>query len=130
VALGAVLVDRARVVRKQAAAARVEGTTPMVPIAHAWFRARLFLEGAPEREQEGMRRATPGPQLLYALRDTDGDAIDLHFDDRVEVDSAELGRAMWRVNGEPQPIRKRRSLIGHLATLERVQEGDFAPVDV
>lgn len=131
-ALGAVLVDRARVLRRQAAAQRVEGTTPMVTVGGAWFRARLFLQGGREMEgeQASYRRVVPGPQLMYALRDADGQPIELGFDDRVEVDSPQLGRAVWRVNGEPEKIRKRRAVIGHLATLERVQERQFDPVDV
>jgi hypothetical protein len=131
-ALGAVLVDRARILDKRAAASRVEGTTPMVQVELPWFRARLFLPGT--RESDGhdgsYKRAVPGPQLMYGLRDSEGDAIELAFDMKVEVDSVQLGRAVWRVTGDPERMRKKRSVIGHLATLERVLEREFDPVDV
>lgn len=130
--LGAALVDRARPLTKEPIATRVEGTTQMTTVAGSWFKARLFLTAG--REDSGAQgsyvRAVQGPQLMYALRDSEGEPIVLNFDDKVEVDSPQLGRAVWRVVNQPEPIRKKRSLIGGLANLERVEEHEFTGRDV
>lgn len=89
----------------------------------AWFKARLFLRDAPERGEQGDRKkAVATPQLLFLVTDTDGGAVDVHADDRVEVASPELGTALWRLTAEPEPIRKKRRVIGYLVGLERVLE--------
>lgn len=111
---------------------KVQGTTQMTPVASAWFRARLFLPAGSESDGPagngvGRKKVIDRPQLMYALRDTDGEPIEIHFDQKVEVESAELGHAIWKVNGEPEKIRKRRSVIGHLATLEKSTEREFEP---
>lgn len=134
-AIGAVLVDRARVLSKESAGRKVEGTTQMTPVIGPWFRARLFLPAAgeddgPSGNGYGRKRTVARPQLMYALRDTDGGDIDLHFDHKVEVDSVQLGRAVWEVDGEPEKIRKKRSLIGHLANLTKTTERPFDSPEV
>lgn len=131
-ALGAALVDRARRVTKEASTVRVEGTTPMAEVRSAWFRCRLFLGG--DRESQGEDgsyvRSVRGPTLLYGVRDADGAVLDVGYDEKLEVESAQLGDALWRVAGEPEPLRKRRTVIGYQVTLERVQEREFVKVDV
>jgi hypothetical protein len=131
-AIGAVLVDRARVIERLAAGVKVEGTTMTATSSSAWFRARLFLEGSPERREQGERKKVVAtPQLMFAMKDENGELIS-GLDDsfptavlaksKVEVNSAQLGRSVWFVTGDPQPIRKKRSVIGWLANLERVVE--------
>jgi hypothetical protein len=122
-ALGSALVDRARKVRRESTGQKTEGTTHMVPTHGSWFKARLFLNDAPERLEQGDRKkAVATPQLLYAFTDLGGDPVALHADEKVEVASPELGTAVWRVTAEPQPIRKKRRVIGGLVTIERVLE--------
>jgi hypothetical protein len=131
-ALGAVLVDRARPVRKRATGEKVEGTTPMAPVHGAWFRCRLTMPKGYENggTQQSARRSRRSPELMYEMRDLAGDDIVLRFDEEVIVESAELGTSRWKVNGDPEPLRKKRSVIGWIATLERVDEKQFDPRDV
>lgn len=122
--LNAVLVDRARVVSKASTGKRVEGTTRVATVHGAWFRARLFLEGAPESPPTARlrQRTTASPQLMFALRDERGENVKVTADVQLEVESAELGHEVWRVTGDPQPIRKKRSLIGYLGTVRHLDE--------
>ena len=125
-AIGAVLVDRARALVKEPAAQRVEGTTTMARVPTKTFRCRLFLPGGNESVApsppggDGRVKVIERPQLMW---DRKGPLV--HFDQEVEVVSNELGTAVWKVAGEPEKIRKKRSVIGYLATLERVREGTF-----
>jgi len=64
----------------------------------------------------------PSPSLLYTLRDEAGGLISLSPNDRVEVESVQLGNNVWLVTGDPKPIRKKRSLLGFRAELKRVDE--------
>lgn len=125
VSIARALVDRARVVQREATAVKVEGTTHFVDTTGAWFKARLIMaqiDGEAGGNQPGRTRVPRTPQLLYGLRDeTGGDAL-LHADDRVEVSSAELGDSVWYVNGEPQPLRKRVAMLGWYCDLQAVEE--------
>jgi hypothetical protein len=134
-ALGSVLVDRARIVSKEAASARIEGTTQMATVTSQWFRARLFLPSAGENDGPsgngyGRTKVISRPQLMWGMRDLDGELIDVHFDHKIHVVSVQLGEAIWQVDGEPEKIRKRRTVIGHLATLERTTEREFDALGV
>jgi len=117
-----VLVDRARPIRKVVGAARVEGTTTVASVNGVWFRARLSLSGTQEQAQNGRKITMPSPSLLYTLRDEAGGLISLSPNDRVEVESVQLGNNVWLVTGDPKPIRKKRSLLGFRAELKRVDE--------
>lgn len=128
-AIGAVLKDRARVIRKVGASERVEGTTQMRTIKSDWFRVRLFLPGGNESVApsppggDGRVKDIKRPQLMWK---SDGET--LNFDDQVEVDSPQLGRAVWKVLGSPEPIRRRVNLIGYLANLQKISEGEYEDV--
>ena len=125
--LGTALVDRARVVKKEAAGARVGGRTTLAPVSGQWFKARLFLPSAgaaPDSldTQGGRRKMIKQPTLLFALRDVDREAVQVSAEFRLDVDSPELGRAVWEVRGDPEPLRKKRRVIGYYATLKRTDE--------
>lgn len=120
--------------RKVGASERVEGTTTMKPVAGAWFRARLFEGTANEMSTPGAPgvgrvKAVEHPQLMWAVRDSEGKAVDVNFDDKIEVDSG-LEHAVFQVTRQPEQIRKkgRNSIIGHLADLERVREHEFEEI--
>lgn len=127
--IGAVLVDRARSVKKEAASQRVEGTTTFAPVVSAQFRCRLFLPGGNESVApsppggDGRTKSVERPQLMWDRR-----GPELSFDQQVEVTSTELGCAIWKIRGTPEKIRKKRRVIGYLANLERVREGTFEEV--
>jgi hypothetical protein len=120
--LQSVLVDKARPVRKVVNGARVEGTTVASVVTGEWFRARLTLAEAQETTENGRKRTLPAPSLIYSLRDLGGNLIQLAAQDKVEIESVQLGNNTWQVTGDPKPIRKKRSLIGYKASLKRVDE--------
>jgi hypothetical protein len=126
-ALGAVLVDRARILRRAPAPVRVEGRTQFTTVTGAWFRCRLDLRSRSEgREPEsGFPRVVEQPSLMFGVRDTEGRTVDLAASDRLEVVSPQLGRALWQAQGDPIPMRKRRRVIGWEATIKRVEEHAF-----
>lgn len=126
-ALGSALVDRARRIVKEPATSRVEGTTIFEDVPGPWFRCRLFLTGDPESDddQRSRRRTPRRPTLLVGRRDTEGNVIELRADERLEVNSPQLGRAVWHIDGEPEPLRRRRSVIGWQVAVSRVVEHEF-----
>jgi hypothetical protein len=127
--LGGALVDRARPVRRAAAGLRVEGRTQYGEARGPWFRCRLELPAAAEQGgvPTGVRPVPTSPTLLYETRDEEGDPLRLTNQERLEVVSKELGSEEWEITGDPQPIRKRRTLIGWQASLRRyvVHEAEF-----
>jgi hypothetical protein len=119
-----VCVDRGRLLVREPSVVRVEGSTTFVAIAGPWFRCRLFYEGAPSEAdpQGGHWRDVSNPQVLAPMKALDGSRIEFRSDYRLHVHSRELGHAVWRMTGDPEPLRKRRRIIGWLATVERVIE--------
>jgi hypothetical protein len=126
VALGAALVDRARV-RRKVPARKVAGRTVMAPTVHAWFRCRLELRSQPQTREPSSRqpRVTKSPRLMFGVRDLDGGTIDVVSTDVLEVDSPELGRAFYEVEGDPDPMRKKRRVIGWEVNLKRIEDHEF-----
>lgn len=129
-ALSSALVDRARRVRNEATPRRVEGTTTFATVTGAWFKARLTVPAAPEADdaQGSHRRTVARPTLLLGVRDREGNRLEPGFlsaDDKVEVDSRQFGRGVWEVTGDPEPLRKKRRVIGFQATLAKVDEDPY-----
>ena len=129
-ALGSALVDRARLLRQEPTGVKVEGSTQFGTVAGAWFRCRLNVTGQPESPDPAgaRRRVESRPSMLYALKDADGLPVGLTTESRVEVASRELGTAVWQPEGDPTPLRRRRSLVGYEVNLRRVIDHEFAPV--
>lgn len=123
-ALTSALKDRARTIRREAAGVRVQGMTPRAPTSSQWFKARLELPANSEQTdaQGGRRKQVKRPTLMLGVKDLDRNPVVIKAEEQIEVDSEELGRAIWRVSGDPQPIRKKKRLIGWQATLERAVE--------
>jgi hypothetical protein len=123
VGLNAALVDQARTVERLAAGRRVEGRTIYGTSTGAWFRCRLQLPPAGERtgDTAGVRAVQREPTLMLGVKDTQGEPLALRNNMRVEVNSRELGRSTWDVVGDPEPMRKKRRVIGFVATLRRVE---------
>lgn len=103
---------------------KVDGTTLMAETYGPWFRARLIFNSAPQKvdEQGERRKILAAPSLMFGVRDLDGGSLDVSGDLQIEVDSVELGRALWRTTGDPLPIRKKRRVIGGQINLQRVVE--------
>jgi hypothetical protein len=123
--LTAVLVDRARLIEKVAASAeRVNKRTTYTTVTLPWFKARLTVPAAPEGAGPGAgsQRVEDRPSLIYGVKDSAGNEIELTGEMLVEVDSKQLGRAVYRIEGDPQPWRKKRRVIAHKIGLHRVEE--------
>lgn len=124
-ALAGALVDKGRCISNQALPQRVEGTTQMTPVATAWFKCRLSLPKGTEPADptaSDRRRYVRQPELLVGHRDKDGHPIDIKGKDRIEVDSRQFGNLHFEVVGDPEPLRKKRRVIGWVLTLERADE--------
>ena len=116
--LSRALTDSARVVRQVAAAARVEGASPMAETHGEWMPARLVPGQAFERDDESGRRAI----LARAELVCGVDALDVQPSDRIEVRSPLLGDATWSVTGIPQRAATGRAVVGVVVPLERTVE--------
>lgn len=127
--LSSALVDRARVLRRevvtsgaQGVPVKVEGSTVYEDAPGQWFSCRVDAPAAPKQRDAAGGRSRPDrrPMLIYELEDDDGNPVDLHADDRVEVDSEELGLSTWELVGEPQIDRKKVDLVAGEASISRV----------
>lgn len=120
-ALGSALVDRAKFVRRAPTGKRVEGTKLFHDTPGPWFRCRLQMPQQQESGEGGRRRGVTVPTLTVGRRDQDGGIIEFKGDDRIVVRSNQLATdTTLQVNGDPEPIRKRRTIIGWTVTLTRV----------
>lgn len=128
--LTGVLVDRARVVGRRDAGRKVAGRTIYSDVAGDWFKARLTLPSSGEQVDPatGVRPVTLTPLLLYGTRDLAGEPVNVTGDDRVELDSKELGFAVFDVIGDAEPLRKKRRVIGFQIPLRRVVVHEAEPV--
>lgn len=130
--LNSALVDRARRLVDTPTPVKVEGTTQFQTLTYPWFKVRLTLSPAPESDDpQAARRRVPRPAtLLVGRKDADGNPTVINADDRLEVDSKQLGRAIYQVTGDGEPIRKKRKQIGWTATLVRVEEHPFVKAEL
>ena len=117
-----IMVDQARIVRREKSGAKVEGTSMFGNVKSPWFRCRLDVQTTDRTSSEaaGGRPVTEGVQLILPPR-VAGDVMDVTADDRVEVRSKALGEHEFVVVSDPLPLRRRRSVIGYTLKLERVQ---------
>lgn len=121
-ALRAALVDRAFIQRRRADAVRVEGRTLSSLTESAEIRARLGTTRAAETLEDGRKLVIKRPTLLLDIKDKAKLRVVPRQSDRVRVVSKELGEAIWEIDGAPQPIRKKRRVIGWEMTIAKVEE--------
>jgi hypothetical protein len=120
VGLGSVLVDRGRAVRRVPAGPPVEGTTEFAIEYGEWKRVRIRADAPGGEGSTGATyRSDAQPTLLYLSGER---SLGLRAEDRVEVDSPELGRRVWEVVGDPKPMRKKRRVLAFRAQLRLVDE--------
>lgn len=122
--LRAALVDRAYRIRKSPSGEKVEGTTIFAPAESEAIPARLTLSTAAERNDDGRTITEPQPTLIVYRRDLLGEELDWKATDRIRVESQQLGNHEFEVQGDPQPMRKKRRIIGWTITLRRTDEHD------
>lgn len=128
--LGSALVDQARTVRLDDTGERVAGSTVLAMVEGNWFRARLELPAGPEQPgpNESRRRAITQPTLLYEEWDEIGEPVLVHNETRVQVQSEQYGVMTFVVIDEPQPVRKKRRVIAHQATMRHIHDHEFDPL--
>lgn len=118
------MVDRARLVSREPSKVKVEGRTQMAAVNYEWFRCRITLPPLPRTQgpNSGSARVQTKPAMLFATIDLSGDPVKLTISDTVEVRSVEQGydTVLFELDGEPQPIRKKRKVIGQEVTIRRV----------
>jgi hypothetical protein len=106
---------------------RVEGTTQFETLHDPWFKCRFVYNVAPESDdtQGGRRRVPRTGTIMCGLRDQDGNTLAINGSDRLEVNSRELGRAIFEITSDGEPIRKKKKMLGWMATVTRVEEHQF-----
>lgn len=118
-ALGAALVDRGRLVRREKTATEIDGEKQYKdaePEKAPWFRCRLQMVKGSEQQQDGRRRRVVRPTLLLGRKTT------LVKGDQVEIKCKQLfgdELQLFTIDGDPEPLRKRRTVIGFEATLSK-----------
>lgn len=126
--LGSALVDRARIVRNETATrSRVEGSSVVEHVDGNWFRARLELPQGSEgmAPEQGRKRAVRAPTLMFELYDEENLEVRLVGSDYVQVESEQFGLTTWQVEGDPQPIRKLRTVLGYQASLRKAEQREL-----
>lgn len=125
--LAAVCVDRGRIITKEPSTARIEGRTAFTPVAAQWFKCRLFLANSNDvtDAQQAHFSTVNQPQVLVVAKDLDGVPLTFRGDQHIDISSQQFERAVWRAMGEPEPLRKKRKVIGWLLYLERVIEREY-----
>lgn len=131
-ALRAALKDRGRIVRLEADATRVEGRTKFHQRIGPNFRARLDLQESPKApDAAGEMKVTETPVLIADRVDAERNFLVFQPDEKVEVESRDFNEdgskawnvvAIFQVDGEPKPLRKKRKVIGWELRLKRVTE--------
>jgi len=122
--LRSALVDTAYRIRKGPTSRRVEGTTEFRTVESEPIRVRLNIQQAGERTDDGRVLTEPQPSLLVYRKDIMGEELDWRATDRIRVESEQLGTHEYEVSGDPQPIRKKRRVIGWTLTLRRTEENE------
>jgi hypothetical protein len=118
------LVDTAYRIRQSPTRKRVEGSTVFQPNESEPIKARLTINTAGERTEDGRVLTEPQPTLVVYRKDLLGETLDWKASDRIRVESVELGTHDFEIQGEPQPMRKKRRVIGWTFTLRRTEENE------
>lgn len=127
-ALGSALVDRARIVRNTPQPVKIEGRTQFAKVTLPWFRCRVQMPTRPRRADAsgGRSRVEVLPTLLYARKDSEGNVVDLSSADELEVEMVEMGEhSLYRVDADPMPLRKKRTIIGWEVPVKRIENHSF-----
>lgn len=120
--INAALVDRGKLIRREATKEKVDGEVQYkTDEDQPWFRCRFQMIKGSEQQQDGRRRRVVRPALIV------GKNAIIKKGDEIEVKSKQHA-AIWEgqetkqfvINGDPEPLRKRRTIIGYEATLAAV----------
>jgi hypothetical protein len=123
-ALGSVLTDKARIQRRLRTGERIEGrfveTAPFSP----YIRCRYTpSQGSKSRTAASVRHTQPAIVVMKAASLRRIGLGQLLPSDRIEITSNELtAPTVMEIMGTPEPIRKRRTVIGWQAMVQLVKE--------
>lgn len=122
--LRSALVDRARIIRPHGTATKVEGSTVFTTVVGPWFRVRLEPALAQEGTAPGdFKTVTKSPVILMDTVDENGAPVGLTNEDRLEINAPRFGpNQIWLVIQDPEPIAKKRRVIGYQVQLQRVEK--------
>lgn len=123
--LESALVDRARIVRQEAASTqRVRGMTVTAPVAGPWVAVLLLMpSGATGRDEgHGRRRVVTQPTLMLDSYDENNEPVAITARDRIQVESERFGTATWEPVGDPEPLGSLYETIGYQVVVKRVVE--------
>lgn len=116
------LVDKGQILRKAGTGKKVNGYTVTGVVEGELFKARLQLSSNSETTRDDKTSADVRPILNTDKKDKLGNLLAFRISDRIRVISRELGTDVWEVDGEPEPIRKKRRIIGWILQVHRVEE--------
>lgn len=134
-ALGSALVDKAETLRREAETEGegeevwVDGEKQFVPADESnvpspkkTFRCRFQEIKGSEQQQDGRRRRVVRPSLLWGRKMVlqKGDKVRVFFKQKQWVEKYGES-AVFQVDGDPEPLRKRRTIIGFEATLVKAE---------
>ena len=112
-----VLMDRARKIERRKGMQNPElGESEFYQQFGDWHKVRL---NPPENSESRVDSA--GARNVSSSSIMTGPDFDLSHEDRVEIDSKELGTGVWTVIGEPTLIRKKRTLLGKTYRVQQVE---------
>lgn len=110
------LVDRARRVHRLVGYRdEALGESEFVTQYDEWYKCRL--NPPDSSEDHGVNEAVSYKIRAEILIPKE---MELDFNDRIEIDSKQLGRAIWLIEAQPQYLRRKRSIIGKTATVIKV----------
>lgn len=112
--LTSALVDTAHVIAREAIAERVAGETQMATVRKPAFKCRVSDPQPEELRTDRIlwQQYTRDLTMLCGLRNIDGDDFVLKADNRIVVESGPYA-GEYHILGKPDPIRKKRKLIGY-----------------
>lgn len=121
--LASAIPDLARVHRNSKTVTKVDGRPRRVPEIGPWFRCRLdFDTQAPETRDPAHVTYRKRPNFLCGKRAKDRSLIRLEGSDRLEIDSKQFGTGFYSFDGDPEVIRKRKTIFGYMGTIVKIEE--------
>lgn len=110
------LVDRARRVHRLVGYRNPDlGESDQVVQYDDWFKCRL---NPPDSSED--HPANEAVQYKIRAEILIPKNMDLDLNDRIEIESQELGTAIWIIEAQPKLLRRKRSIIGKSATVIKV----------
>ncbi len=118
------LVDKARAIGKSQTGVRIEGTIFRTTERSEWFRVRFDPNPATEQRDDGEVKSNLPATAMISRTDASGSPVNLQGGDKLEVVSANLGNGTYMLTGDPEPLRKKRKVIGYTVNLLQVEGND------